>query len=989
VSVFFIADTFTDSLARLTADEQKAAKTTAFDLQMNPASPGLSFHRLDKAKDKNFWSVRVNADVRLIVHRTPGSLLLCYVDHHDRAYVWAERRKLETHPKTGAAQLVEIRETVKEIVVPVFTPTPVAKPKKPALFDGFGDDELLGFGVPAEWMKDVRAADEDSILTLATHLPAEAAEALLEIATGGMPNLRGGAPPPALPVPVEEPAALALALAHPDAQRRFRVMTSVEELQRALDAPWDKWTVFLHPEQREWVERDSAGPARVSGSAGTGKTIVALHRAVHLARSNPDARVLLTTFSDPLANALETRLRRLVGNEPRLRERIEVYALDALGVRLHHLQPDLGPVIFASRKVVRDLLRDASAAVGGHKFTLSFLMAEWGQIVDAWQLDSWEAYRDVARLGRKTRLPEAQRATLWKIFDRVATALRERKLKTRAGVFQALATSIASGRRPPFDFAVVDEAQDISVTQLRFFAALGADRPNALFFAGDLGQRIFQTPFSWRSLGVDIRGRSRTLRVNYRTSHQIRQQADRLLGPEISDVDGNRESRRDAISVFNGPPPSVRTFATEQEEIEAVSAWLTERLREGVQASEIGIFVRSASELPRAQAAADKAGLAFRILDEKLASSGDMASIGAMHLAKGLEFRVVAVMGCDDEVLPLQERIENVGDDADLQDVYDTERHLLYVACTRARDALSVTAVEPASEFLADLVQAPRENDVQLSHYEELGLEPTATSQEIEDAYKAAAKKLHPDANPGHERWAEAQMKRLNLIREVLADATQRAQYDASLRAGRAKGQQRTSRPASSPAEAPASWRTIMHEADAARQLMARDAAEGARSFEQLFRRHGDDPMIHFMRGKGLAAGGLVEEARAALTKAASGFPLARWKAAANAELAKLAGKQAVGPTTDRAARLKEVVDCLNAQKIRATYGAIGKVCGIEAKSVGMALGERRPWASWVVNASTGEPTGYKASEKHPDLYVNARVIADPEALRRLLADCG
>ena len=357
----------------------------------------------------------------------------------------------------------------------------------------------------------------------------------------------------------------------------------------------------------------------------------------------------------------------------------------------------------ASRDDVRALLHEASAAVGGHKFTLSFLVAEWDEIVDAWQLETWEAYRDVPRLGRKTRLPEAQRATLWKIFDLVRAALRERKLKTTAEVFQALATSISGARRPPFDFAVVDEAQDISVTQLRFFAALGAGRPNALFFAGDLGQRIFQTPFSWRSLGVDIRGRSRTLRVNYRTSHQIRQQTDRLLGPEVADVDGNRESRRDAISVFNGPPPVVRTFATEQEEIDGVAAWLAEQIRTGVGPHEIGIFTRSSSELPRAQAAADAAKLPYRVLDEKLTSTGQAASIGTMHLAKGLEFRVVAVMGCDDEVLPLQERIENVGDDADLQEVYDTERHLLYVACTRARDALSVSAVEPASEFLADL----------------------------------------------------------------------------------------------------------------------------------------------------------------------------------------------------------------------------------------------------------------------------------------------
>src|SRR6202048_2364447 len=194
---FRIADTFTDSLARLTGDEQKAVKTTAFDLQLNPANPGMSFHKLDKAKDKNFWSVRVNNDIRLIVHRSATSLLLCYVDHHDKAYSWAERRRLETHPKTGAAQLVEIRETVKEIVVPVYVQTEAAiGPKRAAaqqpIFEGKSDDELLGYGVPAEWLNDVKNATEDTLLALTDHLPAEAAEALLELATGGK---RRGAQP--------------------------------------------------------------------------------------------------------------------------------------------------------------------------------------------------------------------------------------------------------------------------------------------------------------------------------------------------------------------------------------------------------------------------------------------------------------------------------------------------------------------------------------------------------------------------------------------------------------------------------------------------------------------------------------------------------------------------------------------------------------------------------------------------------------------------
>lgn len=693
---FRIADTFTDSLARLTGDEQKSVKTTAFDLQLNPAHPSMSLHRIEQSKDKHFWSVRAGSDIRIVLHKTQASLLLCYVDHHDKAYDWAARRKLETHPTTGAAQLVEVRETVQQIVVPVYVQTELPLTQKPRiaqpalLFANRPDAELLGYGVPTEWLADVKAATEDSLLVLADHLPAEAAEALLELATGGKPRV----PTPAV--------ATANPFDHPDAQRRFRVMTNVAELETALNYPWEKWTVFLHPEQRQWVEREYAGPARVSGSAGTGKTIVALHRAAHLARSNGDCRVLLTTFSDTLASALHTKLKRLLSGEPRLAERIDVMSLNAIGQRLYKAKH--GPVMLASRDAVRQMLSDASKAVAGHKFSLHFLLTEWEQIVDAWQLASWEEYRDVTRLGRKTRLPEPQRAVLWAIFEKVRSALVAQKLMTHAGMFTALAVEVAASKYPPYEFAVVDEAQDLSVAHLRFLAALGASRPDALFFAGDLGQRIFQQPFSWKSLGVDIRGRSRTLRINYRTSHQIRQQADRLLGEQSVDVDGNAENRSDTVSVFNGPPPVIRALKTEDAECKAIGDWLTEHTRAGVLPQECGVFVRSEAQLARAQAAVTAADLPFEVLDEHVETAIGHVSILTMHLAKGLEFRAVVVMACDDEVVPLQERIETVGDDADLQEVYDTERHLLYVACTRARDHLLITGVSPVSEFLDDLL---------------------------------------------------------------------------------------------------------------------------------------------------------------------------------------------------------------------------------------------------------------------------------------------
>lgn len=687
---FRIADTFTDSLSRLTSDEQKITKTTAFDLQVNPTGTGHGFHRLEKSRDKNFWSVKVNSGIRLIVHKTQNSILLCYVDHHDKAYDWAERRKLEVHPKTGAAQVVEVRETITEILVPVYKPTEVESTRKPLLFSNTPDEELLSYGVPDEWLSDVKKADEDSLLLLADRLPAEAAEALLELATGGKPRIN--VPTTTLTNPFD----------HPDAQRRFRVMGNVDELKAALEYPWEKWTVFLHPEQREWVNRSYSGPARVSGSAGTGKTIVALHRAVTLAKAHPEARILLTTYSDTLAHALQTKLRRLIGNEPKLGDRIDVYSINSLGIRLAKMYGIQTSI--ATESDIKACIQDASNQIATHKFTQHFLYSEWDQIVEAWQLTTWEDYRDVTRLGRKTRLPETQRTVLWSIFEIVRSQLVKKKLTTFARLFTELAVSIGTNKKIPFDFAVIDEAQDISISHLRFLASLGAGRPDSLFFAGDLGQRIFQQPFSWKALGVDIRGRSRTLRINYRTSHQIRQQADRLLGPITSDIDGNAEDRTDTISVFNGPEPSIRTYESNLAEINAVAKWITDHSSNGLLPQEFGVFVRSDAQIERAKSAVMHAGLKFKVLDDHVETASGYVSISTMHLAKGLEFRAVVVMACDDEVLPLEERIQAIGDDADLQEVYDTERHLLYVACTRARDFLSVSGVDPSSEFLDDLL---------------------------------------------------------------------------------------------------------------------------------------------------------------------------------------------------------------------------------------------------------------------------------------------
>lgn len=691
-----LADSFTASLAKLANDEQKQVKLTAFDLQTNPDQPGLQFHRIDKSKDPNFWSVRVSRDIRIIVHKTGASLMLAYVDHHDDAYKWAERRRIETHPATGAVQIVEVRERVEEVALsaaPVQAemafdaPAPVSLPP---IFDRLDVGQLLSVGVPEDWVGDVRKATEEAFFKLAAHLPQEAAEALLEYAATGI-----------LPVPAP---ASTNPLLHPDTMRRFRILDGVEELQAALDAPFEKWAVFLHPLQRDVVERDYSSPVRVAGSAGTGKTVVALHRVMRVLRLNPDARVLLTTFSDPLADALERKLAVLSGGRDDVESRVTVASFRKIAEELHALTTGRKAHV-ADRAAVRGMIEKAAIDSGVQGFSQRFLTSEWENVIDAWRIDSAEAYANVPRMGRKNRLGQKQREALWQVFSRVRDALRQKALFTPASLFDSVTRTYAARAEKPFTHIVVDEAQDLGVPELRFLAAIAPDSPDALFFAGDIGQRIFQQPFSWKGLGIDVRGRSFTLKVNYRTSQQIRQMADRLLPKTIRDVDGLEDDRRGAVSVFEGLEPIVVIADDELAERDAAVAFIHRSLEDGIPPEQIAIFVRSLAELPRARAIAEAAALPHRTVSSRKSSDDTAAVVGTMHLAKGLEFRTVLVVACDEGVLPLAARVADVADEFELDEVIATERQLLYVATTRARDRLFVSGIAPGSELIEGLIR--------------------------------------------------------------------------------------------------------------------------------------------------------------------------------------------------------------------------------------------------------------------------------------------
>lgn len=677
-----IADTFTAALHKLTVVEQAQVKQAAFDFQLNPAQPGFSFHRLERTRDTRFWSARINRDLRLIVHRDGDSLLLCYVAHHDEAYHWAERRRMEVHPKTGAAQLIEVEERVEEII------RQVVREAEPALFARYDPDYLLALGVPPEWLAAVRHATETTFEKLWALLPQEAVERLLELACGN-------------PVPIPAAVVTTDPYSHPDAQRRFRVMDSSDALHQALDYPWERWLVFLHPSQQAVVERRYNGPARVAGSAGTGKTVAALHRAAELARRYPHNRILLTTFSRTLALRLDHQANLLLGADSPERARITVN-------HLHRLARELwGQALRRTPRIATPgQINTCLAPVVGQlsDFSAAFVQAEWEQVVEAWGLERWEDYRDVSRSGRGTPLGARQRRRLWSAFEQVRAGLKSQGLLTWNQLCCQSAALLKQGLLPLFHHVIVDESQDFGPAELQLLRALVPVGSDDLFLCGDAGQRIYKAQLPWTAVGIDVRGRASRLRVNYRTTEQIRRFADRLLPGTVTEVGDNfgETEQRDAVSLLSGPAPQVRIGATPAEEIAQVAAYLRQRLAEGCTCREIAVFARTDEVLrQRVLPALTQAGLSAQRLDDETPIADDKVAIGTLHRAKGLEFKIVVVMGCDAHLLPLAAVLEQLADAADREEFQDRERHLLYVACTRAREQLLITAGGRSSVFLA------------------------------------------------------------------------------------------------------------------------------------------------------------------------------------------------------------------------------------------------------------------------------------------------
>ena len=688
---------FLDAYDRVAQAQQKKVREFLKKFRADPTSAAINYEKLQRHRNPHVRTVRIDQKYRAVVlHPDEGNVyVLLWVDNHDEAMDWALRRTFEVNPRTGALQVLNVEDAPRP-------PAEAVATRRPGLLDRHGDDVLLSFGVPEALLPAVRAvSDPGGLLALGKHLPAEAAEALFWLADGESPEAvrealatpKGGA---------VDASDLVTALRHPDTRRRFVTIQTDEELTSILDAPLEKWRVFLHPSQEKLVAKDFKGPARVTGGAGTGKTVVAMHRACHLARtlcaSAPD-KILFTTYTATLAQDIARNLARLCGPDA---GRIEVVHLHAWAARFLR---DLGrKVEVADPDELEACWDEAIRRSGEGEFDAGFLRQEWEQVVQAHEIQAAADYLKVARTGRGRTLSRPQRQRVWKVFEHYVEALLRRGKSEWSGLIRD-ARSLLELERPdlPYRAIVVDEAQDFHAEEWRLLRAMVASGPNDLFLVGDAHQRIYGQKVALRSCGIQVQGRSSRLRINYRTTEEIRSWAVAMLeGIEIDDLDGEREEKGGYKSLLSGPRPEAHHFASRPEELEFIGEKIKE-LAALHPAEHICLVARTNRLLKDDYAPMLKAlGIGCTILDQKPEGGG--VRLATMHRVKGLEFPVMVLAGLAAKYMPLH--LSDVQDDpASLAEHEERERSLLFVAATRARDHLVVTSWGTASPFLRPLTK--------------------------------------------------------------------------------------------------------------------------------------------------------------------------------------------------------------------------------------------------------------------------------------------
>lgn len=693
VKVAISAD-FLNAFAAL--PRQIQGKVTEFmnKFRNNPTSPGINYEKINDCKDKKICSVRIDNTYRGIVVRQPetGVYLLLWVDHHDEAYAWAKNKKCKVNPRNGAIQIYDMVTDPQE--------TPVAHGRM--LFSDLSDTDLIELGLPEDMLAFARGiSDAQGFYSQKSSFPADTFENLSWLVEGfpldevkslvGQNQNEGNASD-----------SLADALGTPETLKTFVVVEGEEELRRIMAEPLEKWRVFLHPTQRKIVNKNYSGPARVLGGAGTGKTVVAMHRAKQLASGlNDNERILFTTYTVNLASDIKDNLRKICTMDE-LR-RIDVINLDSWVAQFLRELGYSAEIVYDDK--ITTIWDDAVAMNDSDgEFPVSFYEDEYNRVVVAQEAFSLEKYIKATRTGRGIRLDRKKRMQIWKVFETYQNLLKERQVRDiNTAMYECRMLLLKSNTGTKYKHIVVDEGQDLSVNGFRLIRAIaGEEHYNDIFIVGDAHQRIYKNKAALSKCGINVRGRSSILRINYRTTEEIRKAAFALLnGISFDDLDDDFDTGDRCQSLTHGEAPRVRSYANSNEELNNILQEIKKLVDSGVFAKNICVVARTHRLLNDYISQFVANGIrCYEIKGNKADDRGlDGIRVATMHRVKGLEFQYIFVVAANKRIIPLASAIDHSNAVSE-QETMTAEKCLLYVALTRAQKGAYVSGYGQMSEFI-------------------------------------------------------------------------------------------------------------------------------------------------------------------------------------------------------------------------------------------------------------------------------------------------
>jgi superfamily I DNA/RNA helicase len=678
----------------------------------NPAGNGLNLESVEGSKDKSLKSLRLDQNYRAIAFETATDIMFVHVNAHDKAYRWAEGRRVKLDSASNRIRVVEEVEKVQETTIVDNAPS--------GLFTQFKDKKLTSLGVVDEAIaiartitteEDLEAAEDrfdplsfQVLYALAAGYSEEEAYSIVGSAVDDSAN--------AVDKTFEE------LVATDESRQTIFTPQSIEELRRFFDGELEGWRVWLHPEQRKLAYKEYNGPAMVRGGAGTGKTVVAMHRAKCIAdqlAADPKKqgqKVLVTTFTTTLARDIEANLKTLCPEHiTGTSSRIEVINLDRWGSQ--YLKKKQFDRRVATTQEDLDQIEDLWMEVFDtyplpDGLTEAFVKTEWEQIIQAKGLDDLSDYLKVSRAGRGTPLNRAKRKELWNIFALYRTKLLQSGLVERDDVYRE-AIPLLQGEHGKLGYAavVVDEAQDMGEQAFKLIRALVPESlnndKNSIFIVGDAHQRIYNRRASMSACGINIVGRSRRLKLNYRTTQEIRSWAVAVLqGVSVDDLDSGKDTLDGYVSIEHGIAPQLSGYDSDKDELNALVQWLNELPSDKIKDSEIGVLAYRQAQIKDLQKHLSEAGIASLVLTSDKADdqSIDGIRLCTMHRAKGLEFKAVAIPFMSNSLFPPKWLLDRAVDEADREDIEGQLKALLHVAATRAKAFLRVSWSGSASRFI-------------------------------------------------------------------------------------------------------------------------------------------------------------------------------------------------------------------------------------------------------------------------------------------------